>query len=174
MLYVNEEGDVFTYEEFRNGHGFSQIWSVLVEKFQVPGRDIYDRWENLFKMYQNSQILSRHEQIVLHMSGDNVVVRRDDILTVAEALEQFDAQFGPMIRLDRRQIWHADLYAAAMRKAYEEGVQGIAFNPTSVSDGPLLEGVWEDDERVPYNVNTRTEHTFLDIEELVWAGKETT
>ena len=175
--------------EFRNGHTAPCLWQYLWKKYMArpaarsgayidsDGAFYMDEQEELpqgdtprlseFWRLHKDQRLSWFERVALRSTYDHIVVRREHFLRVAEAFDAFTAAHVPA---GATHVWHLPGYAEVLRRlANDEQVLGIGWTQTSVCD--MFVGKHTDEseelpygEYLPYDLNTRDEHHFMELE----------
>ena len=138
-------------------------------------------WQYLWECVKDDKVNLRNwEYNVLVSTYDDAMVRREDLLKLADDYDKFEEALHPKGR-----VCHLSSIAKDMRKAYEDGAQGICFYAMSVGEDPWdgvyieenpddldleygteeydeQEELWEDSFR-PYNVNTDTKHWYVEL-----------
>lgn len=151
MYVVDSDGDVILHKEFSNSHrGAMMVWRQIAENmgFNVDfpflvGDGIQKVW-NIWK--DNTAPLSH--RIVMASTFDNVMVKRENLPNLIEAIEEYSKAFDP---------GHLLSQAATLRElTNDDQVAAICWNQTSVNCNP-----WMDDEGEPYNINSGLRHWFL-------------
>lgn len=171
LAVVFEDGEIKSGYEFRNGWGSAPfIWDKIATKYRIGapwqfGGPGLNDWEKVWKYHQDGGALDPAEHNALVSTYDRTVVKRDDMLALADSFERFVELHPPGNR-----VCSLPDQAKAIREAHEKGARFIAWTQTSVSDpwwyglsGQEEEGDEEDDSRYRYNVNTGTGHTIGDI-----------
>lgn len=178
---IDGKRDYARDRNFRNGHTATVLWHILWKKylarrgpacsFHPPCDDdgyeyfpINDaQLEPFWALHQDPR-LTWFERLTLRSTYDHVVVRRAHFRRLAEAFDLFTATH---IAPDAKHVWHVPGYAAYLRElADDETVLGVGWTQTSVVD-MFLGAPGPDDEdgygeRLPYDLNTRTEHWFIE------------
>lgn len=197
LKIVTENGDVEGFSEYKNSWGFAAfVWDMLCAKYGVEelyrrdknkskSREPYlmpgDTWQYLWECVKEDKIkLKTWESNVLFSTYDDAIVKRDDLLQLADDYDMFAEALRPEGR-----VCHLRSIAKDMRKAYEQGALGICFYAMSVGDDPWYgvyteenpddmeldygteeynkqEELWEDSYR-PYNVNTDSKHWYVEL-----------
>lgn len=172
--------------DFRNGHTAPILWGILWKKYLAKrgspndydpvlrtfiGDDGFESFPMMseaalkpFWALHNDPRLAWFERLTLRSTYDHVVVRREHFLRIAEAFDIFTATH---VAPDRKHVWNVPGYAAYLRElAGDETVMGVGWTQTSVVDMFLSETDPndEDAEGKPYDLNTRTEHWYMDLE----------
>lgn len=174
-IYVaDENGDVLPHWEFSNSHGSAMaVWMLLGAKYDSSPRPSWDRsgqedyWspfapgavDRLFKMVKPPSRMQRWERIVMLTTADNVFVPIEHVGEVAAAMETFCEHFKAK---RAGMVFSIGDQAACLRKILQEGTwRGVCWQQTSLS-GCLWEGsLGSEDECVPYNIVTGTQHWSL-------------
>ena len=161
MYKVDRDGNVHHAAEFHNSHrGAWLVWKQMCERYlhkdavmliMEPGnggmQEVWDLWKA-------PRVLRQH-RIVMASTFDRVMVRRDNLLRLIEAIEEYAKDFDPGTLL------------AQARKLQElvqdDDVIAVCWNQTSVNCNPwwVYDGDDELDEGRSYNVNADENHWFL-------------
>ena len=158
--------------EFRNSFGGAMyVWMEMVDKY-LPGYSPYDDQYKKVWALPKSGRMKRHEVIVMLSTFDNVVVKAENFIAVAEAMEQFYEEQGAA---QSNKVCHLHLQAEALRKLdserEEKGWRAVGWNQTSVNgDSPwygFQENLDDEDDWTPYNLDKRDLHWFLMEDETV-------
>lgn len=187
MYLVDGDGDVVHWREFKNSHGgAAAIWSVLTQHYLKLDAYAWCEQRVLDRLFDAAPRMDPIDRVVLLSTDDDVMVKRDDVPSLADAFDAFydrwKAQRVGMVFSLREQ-------AAAMREALEhEDTQGICWNQTSVNESPWYEPmpgetidgefggesyeeiVDEDDCEWGYNINVHTKHEWLDVGAVLDGG----
>jgi len=145
--------------EFQNGWGSAPfIWDKLAQAYGITG-DHRSRWPNVWKYHSEGKPLEPFEHNALVTTYDRYVVQRGDMLAIADSFEQFVEAHPPGDR-----VCTLLEQAVAIREAYAQGGEFLAWNQTSVCE----EWFWsymDDDEgdRINYDPRKQTEHTVADV-----------
>jgi len=166
IIFVGAAGEAYTDDEIRNSWGWApQVWKALHDEYIGGSFSLMsDAASEVWKL-KDDRRLDLAEQVALHLTFDNALVKRAHFLTAAECLDELHRRWRERFS---GQVWHAAHIAAALRRAIgESDVQAFWLNCTSVADLPLL-GVYDEDREQcrPYNVNTDDDHFFIDVNSL--------
>jgi hypothetical protein len=144
--------------EYRNAHGGAPfIWDALFDTYLKDPRVEYDSWLMRFSRDSGDKSLwdlakredlPMYERAVHAATFDRAMVRKEHFRQFALDLRAFVERHRNGERVCHLLEW-ADFVDACKAEA-------VGFYGTSVSDN-----LWEDrdeEERVPYNLNTRDEH----------------
>lgn len=186
ILYtVSEDGSVAPYKDFRNSWGGAAlIWDYFTEKYfpLKPNQKTWDRTVGMFADMkpiwdlQHREDLSDAEYGVLMSTFDNVMVRREDLIDLAECFDVVAADM-PKYLANGRCNHMADQAATFREIAIDPKVLAVCWQQTTVAEDmwyvylPEASDESEDGEGLPgsgswYNINTGTKHWFLfDTEE---------
>lgn len=171
---------------FRNGHTSPVLWRILWRKYlarrgtpgyfnllpcDAEGYEVFpfetSQLEPFWKLHEDPR-LAWFERLSLRSTFDHVVVRREHFSRLAEAFNLFTAAH---VEPEPKHVWHLPGYAAYLRElADDETVLGVGWTQTSVVDMFLPEYAKDPDmdegltEGAPYNLNTRSEHWFMELE----------
>jgi len=170
--------------EARNSHGFAPyIWQKLGEKYGIlrKGEPYFDKTEQIWALFANDST-EFNDRIVLGTTFDDIVVPKEGLHIVIEALQKFIEEFPYntqgctaqddtfLVRLPERVIEELakgtiNLLIEILQAELENPETiAIAFNVTSVNDGVWevchqgKNGHWY---RRAYNLKTDSRHHFL-------------
>lgn len=161
MKKVESNGDVVKCSEFANSHGFGpRIWNALVKKyleFKFGFPSPLD-WDSLLEARRTKSLqLEVFEDLVLSLTYDRMVVKKEDFQTVVADLNIFaDAHADP------NHICHLKAIADQIKKLEgDPNVQGCCFHVTDIVEDPWL---LDRETSEVYNLYQGTDHQFLEIE----------
>lgn len=144
------------------------IWTSLAQR-HLPGADPYrgmmSGFQEVFDLLKTDR-LARWEKIVLLTTCDGALVRAENFIETAEAMEKFHEEYKAM---NEGKVFHPLKQAEALRELHsqieKEGWQAVGWNQTSVNADCPWYGRYEEDEegeeRVPYNINKDTQHWWV-------------
>jgi hypothetical protein len=140
--------------------GSAFVWTKLFDK-HVTKRFKYDSWLNepqrLWDL-KDSDKLEKCEKVVLRMTFDNVLIRKEDFSRLTFFISLFETFH------DRDGSSHLPLIRECLNKLSEdESVDAIGFWGTTVCDNPWYSWDEEKEDEVPYDISTGEEHWFLEI-----------
>lgn len=181
IFVANRTGEMVHAYDLRNAWGGGMaIWTSLAQRHLGgldPYRGMLSGYQEVFDLLKTDR-LARWEKIVLLTTCDGALVRAENFIETAEAMEKFAEEYKAM---NEGKVFHPAAQAELLRKLHDEiekeGWQAIGWNQTSVNgDCPWYGGYEEfpaDDEneageeRVPYNINKDTKHwwVFDDLKE---------
>lgn len=169
LNYVDKDGDVGVYEEYKNSHGFCTfVWEVLYRAKIDP----YVRYVPFFEDGEmkkcwdlwKSDKLEEFEKIVLMATFDFVMVKKENFSAVAKSFKKFAEKY----HTDKERVCSLVDQAKDIERMIEDidckDVVAICWQGTSVSDD-MWQSYNEEDEEyedsVPYNINKDDKHWFL-------------
>ena len=178
LKIVKKNGDVVGYKEYNNAFGGAAfIWTKLYDKYLKDQNIPYDSWllnrEKLWKLSKDESI-PFFARVVLNSTYDHVIIKRENILDLANALEKFLEIFPP----SKGTICHLGNWVNDLRDIYKDkSIRGIAFYQTSVSQD--LWNIYNDNEEDDswtdrdYNIEKDEGHWFLfdEIEDFIVKNK---
>lgn len=158
-----ENGELEGEYEFRNSWGFAPfVWDALCRKYEIGANEhgewpnrygpTMDDWMNLWKFVDDAKI-TPWEHNVLMSTYDDMVVLRDDMLTLAKSMRRFEDAFS-----NGKKACSLAEQAAAIEDAHGKGARFIAWNTTSVNEPWWSRYDEALDEMVYYNVDKGTKH----------------
>lgn len=156
QLIEFENGKPNGKHEFENAWGGSaRIWNSLYDRYLKDPRKMYDSWltnvgnaGQLWALADRSD-LPIFERAVHCFTFDRFIVRRENFAQMADHLREFVRAYPHGDRVCHLNAW-ADLIAASSAEA-------IGLYGSSVGENLWYQQT-EDDESIPYDLNTRTEH----------------
>jgi hypothetical protein len=179
IFAVEKSGDVVGKFDLRNSWGGAMaIWTSLSTRHLSLGSDgMYSMMSTgmkpLFDLLKTDK-LTRWEKIVLLTTSDNAIVKAENFIEVAGAMETFYESYKG---LNEGKVFHLDKQAECLRTLHaeieEHGWRGVCWNQTSVNADSPWYGRYEEleedgehyEERVPYNIDRDDKHWFV-IEDL--------
>ncbi len=159
---VKTNGDVELYSEVQNSYrGASLVWKQMAMRYipvcRMDEMAYYEMWRKglrpVWDLARNERVPLAH-RIVMTSTFDNVMVRKEDIPQLINAMRQFAKDFDDPGNIPAE----ADI----LEKMFsEEDTFGACWNQTSVNCGPWT--VYDPDEDVsrPYNVFEGSKHWFM-------------
>jgi hypothetical protein len=163
VLAIAYTGEFQTEVTFRNGWGSGPfIWDKLCDQFEIPGM-MLERWENLFAYHKNREAMFDYfEHNTLVTTYDKAVVRRDDMLTVAEGFELFVKKY----QRGAPRVCTLPVQATAIRTAHAEDAEFLTWNQTTSGDSWWVHVDRETDHVTYYDPHFGTKHWIASIKPL--------
>jgi hypothetical protein len=161
MFKVPESGEIESVADFENAFRSAwRVWSEMAEAYlgQDAGHMILDKnMQPVWDLWKREDVPLDH-RIVMAFTFDNVMVRRENFVRLAEAMEEFAKRFGPGTLLEQ---------ALELRRlADDETAYAVCWNQTSVNvdtwyvrDETLSED--EDEQYRMYDISKDVGHWFL-------------
>jgi len=162
-----KEGKPELSEEIRNAfRGAMAIWTILDETHLPP---YYASWDpdkrisrasammdpNAIKevwALANDEKVPIDERLVLGTTFDKVLVKRENLPRLIEAFKNFEKKYPDQSSISEQTVILETFFE-------DENVMAVGWNQTSVSDDAW--SVYEEDEQIPYDINTMEGHWFL-------------
>ena len=145
LLCVSENGEILSYEEYRNSHGTTPcILDIIQNKLNLSNwNDIY---KNIDKLNDNDKILLRF------FNCDNVIFFKDTINLLINAIDEFNKKHKLYFK-SRNRVYHIDKILDDILKIKNDTeLLGVALNATSIGDCDIFEGVEENGNYRPFNI----------------------
>lgn len=172
MFKVPESGEIQPIADFKNAFRSAwHVWSEMAEAYCHKDtsqmmldknlQPVWDLWKRLD--------VPLDYRIVMAFTFDNVMVRRENLVRLAEAMEAFAKRFGPGTLLEQAQV--------LQELAVDDTAYAVCWNQTSVNadtwwvrDETLSED--EDEQYRRYDISKDSGHWFL-FDELAGSEKRT-
>lgn len=156
LYKVPRSGEIEEYATFRNAfQGAFNIWTEVAKSY-LGMEYLPADMEVLWKLSQDHEVI-HNDRIVLATTFDYVMIRREHLLVVAEAMDDFCRRYEP---------GHLPEQAEKLRElAQDESCYAACWRQTSVTDmwmvrsGELDE--YDDPRYLMYDVSEDTDHWFL-------------
>lgn len=117
---MDDSGDFTGKDKFQNSHGSAPlVWDILADSYNVRAETSamghfqpmsMDNWQELWKWDETrpdeSKVMLPFERLTLHATYDRAVVRRDDILAVADAFDAFVERHRGRITWSQAVLYH--------------------------------------------------------------------
>jgi hypothetical protein len=170
-IAVAFKGPFDSTHDFSNSWGSAAfIWDKLAERYNIGG-SFPGQWEALIKYHNlhghgGDHGVEPFEHNALLTTYDRSVVKRSDMLAVAESLDRFFEVYATVNR-----VCTLREQASLIRKVHADGAEFLAWNQTSVSEAwywvRTKEGDadwnFEIEHARPYDPHVDTEHTVADV-----------
>lgn len=158
MYKVTTNGDVEEYAEFGNAFlGAFNVWREM-SKHYLGFESLHDQaTESVWGLWKSHEV-PMNDRIVMASTFDRVMVRRESLPRLIEAIRDFSTRFSAGHLLQQ-----ADTLE---RLAQDDTCYAVCWNQTSVNSNPWMTITGEIDEYGdevyrPYNVFTDLDHWFL-------------
>jgi len=158
LYRIDALGDVHLEAEFSNAfRGAYLVWQQMCQRYlhqdMIPLFLRDDRMQEVWDLWKDQTIPLAH-RIVMASTFDNVMIRREELPRLIEAIEEYAQVFDPGTLLEQ---------ADKLRELAQGGdTIAVCWNATSVCANPWwCSGNDEDDEGRPYNIYQDTGHRFL-------------
>jgi hypothetical protein len=167
-LIAMHDGGTASIAEYSNSYGWcAYVWNALFEKY-IEKLHEYDSWlvgdPNRVWDLAKRDDLSPAERVTLAATFDNVVVRVEDLGTVADLFDRFVEMYPP-----GNYVCHLPAMAEALREIHREpaGAIAVGWYGMSVVDNPWV-GEWVDEfaYHEPYDITKGEKHWFLELAEF--------
>lgn len=161
----NKNGDAYSIGEIRNAfRGAMAVWTIIEKKYLPPWKPLWamtiesdysrvsdmsgESMEEIWSLFKSDKV-TEIDRIVLGSTFDNVIVMKKDISKVLECFRAFEGESSLKEQ--------ADLIVDHL---IDHDPEAIAWNGTSVNSDNWCNygGQDEDDEPIPYNLNTGDRH----------------
>lgn len=152
---VKTNGEVSYYDRAKNAWGGAMhIWQTLAKKHIGDGFSFFADMKPVWNLADNESV-PMHERIVLASTFDKAIAKKDFLPTLIEAFEEFAAEF-PTPTLEKE---------IEILKTMQDDpeVIGVCWNQTSVNGDPWSVYDEDNDDSIPYNINTNDDHWFLEF-----------
>jgi len=162
IFKVPKEGEVETYAEFNNARrGAFNVWAVMAKEYlniePLPVFDDDKNWNCIWGLSDSDEVLYS-DRIVMEATFDKVMVKRENLLTLAKAMDDFCTRYEPGSLPEQVQT---------LRELFkDEDCFAVCWQQTSVtcaweeeSDEELDE--YGDEISRNYDVSKDTKHYFL-------------
>lgn len=167
MFKVSESGIVEEVAEFNNAfRGTVLVWDNMATEYldeSVGWLMAYDAMDQVWDLAKRQDVLIAH-RIVLMSTFDRVMVRRENLDRLIDAIETYAETFDPGTLL---------LQVTKLRELRNDrDCQAVCWNQTSVNADVwwvYIDGEDEEEEGRPYDVTQDTGHWFLFDRE--WAAE---
>lgn len=152
MFGFDKNGNAYDLAEIENSwRGGVAVWDYLYQKYVGGKFSMFDAsgFKDLNSVFEKMQ---EHEQIVLLTTYDYALIRRENFQQVMDAFYRF----GGVTSLYEQ----AEVIEEALN---DENCIAIGWNQTSVNGDNWANfgGYDENDEAIPYNLNTGDRHWYL-------------
>lgn len=152
---VKSNGVVEFIGETKNAwRGAMHVWVKLSKAYGIEDDSDSERFRSLWRMADKG-ILTNFENIVLKSTFDNVVVKKEDIPKLTDAVREYDKKYPNSSLLEQITIIEDTILK-------DQAMIGICWNQTSINRNPWVDGYDEENgEGIPYNVQTGNRHWYL-------------
>lgn len=159
---VPERGPIEEYRTFSNSHrGAWTVWVRMQERY-LPGHDMYgfgarrdDQMQKVWDLAKDTRVPLAH-RLTMRSTFDRVMVRREDLLALADAFEQFAADFQ-----EHGSIFEQEM--ALRELAKDTTCYAVCWNQTSVNGDAWEVDDPETEESRMYDVALDSKHWFMDV-----------
>ena len=156
MYIVDKDGNVVPHKEFHNSHrGSMMVWRQIANSMGFEGFTFLtgDRMQKVWDMWQDKSAPLSH-RIVMASTFDNVMVQRENLPRLIQAIEEYSKTFDP-----------GNLFSQCLslkELVDDKDVQAVCWTQTSVNcDTWWVASETDDDDMRRHNINRDSGHWFL-------------